>query len=131
MKGPPSTLSVMTQAHALNSAEANAVTSYAEEVGALDLYDQYGKLLARIALAGDHHSLAIDLAHVVPQLLAYPCRAVILMHSHPSGRAEPSESDFLATRAFAGLLRLLGIALHDHLILGGETRFSFRAAGLL
>lgn len=102
-----------------------------EEIGALDLYDDAGKLLARIALAGDRHSLAIDLAHVVPRILAHPCRAIVLMHSHPSGRVEPSEADFLATRAFAGLLRLLGMRLHDHIILTGKARFSFRTAGLL
>lgn len=101
------------------------------ETGALDLYDADGRLIDRIDLAGDHHSLAVDLAHVVPRLLAAPCRAVVLRHRHPSGRAEPSEADIHATRAFAGLLRLLGMRLHDHVIEGGDERFGFRAHGLI
>jgi hypothetical protein len=101
------------------------------ELGALDLYDAEGWFIARIELAGDHHSLAIDLAHVVPDLLALPCTAVVLHHCHPSGRAQPSEADIHATRAFAGLLRLLGMRLHDHVIIGGDARFSFRDEGLI
>ncbi len=101
------------------------------ELGAVDLYDAQGLLIERIALVGDHHSLAIDLAHLLPRLLACPCKLVILHHSHPSGRIEPSEADITATRAFAGLLRLLGMRLHDHVIQGGQARFSFRAEGLI
>lgn len=102
-----------------------------QEIGAIDLYDEAGRLLDRLDLSGDHHSLAIDLAHIIPYLLAYPCAIVILTHRHPSGRAAPSEADIITTRAFAGLLRLLGMHLHDHLIDGGSTRFSFRDAGLI
>lgn len=108
-----------------------ALNSSGCELGALDLYDAQGCLIARIGLAGDRHSLAIDLAHIVPQLLARSCKAVVLRHSHPSARAEPSDADIEATRAFASLLRLIGMQLHDHIIEGGRARFSFRAEGLI
>jgi DNA repair protein RadC len=101
------------------------------ELGALDVYDADGCLIDRLDLIGDHDSLAIDLAHLVPRLLACSCAAVILHHRHPSGFAEPSDADIITTRAFAGLLRQLGIRLHDHLIEGGAARFSFRAQGLI
>lgn len=101
------------------------------EQGALDLYDAQGDLIERIALAGEHDMLAINLAHIVPRLLAMGCAAVILHHSHPSGCAEPSAGDIVATRAFAGLLRLLGMHLHDHRVTGGADCFSFRDNGLL
>lgn len=101
------------------------------EVGALDLYDADGRLIGRIAMAGTHGSLAIDLAHVVPEMLARACHAVVLRHCHPSGIAWPSEADLRATRAFAGLLKLLGMRLHDHVIEGIGPAFSFRARGLV
>lgn len=104
---------------------------HARELGALDVYDADGHLIDRLDLIGDHDSLAIDLAHIVPRLLAYSSAAVILHHHHPSGLAEPSDADIMTTRAFAGLLRQLGIRLHDHLIEGGTTRFSFRVHGLI
>jgi len=113
------------------SSAAVEVHCGARELGALDVYDADGRLVDRLDLAGDHDSLAIDLAHIVPRLLAYSCATVILHHRHPSGLAEPSDADIITTRAFAGLLRQLGIRLHDHLIEGGSARFSFRVQGLI
>jgi len=101
------------------------------EHGALDLYDEEGRLIARMAFSGDRHGIAIDLAHLVPGLLATRCRLVILRHSHPSGNPEPSDSDIAATRAFASLLRLLGVHLHDHVIEAASGCVSFRLRGLL
>ncbi len=113
-------------------AAPETVASHGErEIGAIDLYDKAGQLLDRLDLSGDHHSLAIDLAHIIPHLLAYPCAVVILTHRHPSGQAAPSEADIITTRAFAGLLRLLGMHLHDHVIDGSDTCFSFRETGLI
>ena len=123
---------MLSPAHASHDHNvAEAPCSAGCELGAVDLYDAHGCLIERIALAGDHHSLAIDLAHLVPSLLACPCKAVVLHHSHPSGHAKPSDADIAATRAIAGLLRLLGMQLHDHVIQGGQTNFSFRREGLI
>jgi DNA repair protein RadC len=118
------------QAWGLPPRDASA-TRPACELGAIDLYDSKGRLIERIELTGNHHSLAIDLAHVIPRMLSLPCRTVILRHAHPSGLPTPSETDVAATRAFAALLRMLGMRLHDHVISGGTQRFSFRAQGLL
>lgn len=101
------------------------------EHGALDLYDADGMLIERMAFMGEGHGIAIDLAHLVPGLLASRCRLVILRHSHPSGNPEPSDTDIAATRAFASLLRLLGIHLHDHVIEAASRCVSFRLRGLL
>jgi len=101
------------------------------ELGALDLYDAHGLFIDRIALAGDRQEIVIDLRHLVPRLLAYPCACIILRHRHPSGLATPSHSDIATTRIFADLLRLIGIHLHDHLIEGAGQAFSFRAEGLI
>lgn len=43
----------------------------------------------------------------------------------------PSLRDVTLTRAVARTLRPLDMKLADHVIHAGETRFSFRAAGLL
>lgn len=101
------------------------------EVGALDLYDAQGWFLDRITFAGDREELFLDLRHLMPRLLAYPCTCLILRHRHPSGFVVPSHADIATTRSFADILRLLGIELHDHLIEGAGRQFSFRAEGLL
>jgi len=101
------------------------------EYGAIDLYDATGAFLERMILVGDAHCLAIDLGRLIPHLLAADCRAIMLHHSHPSGDPEPSAADLVATRKLAGLLRGLGLQLHDHRIHAGTAHVSLRARGLL
>jgi DNA repair protein RadC len=56
---------------------------------------------------------------------------VILAHNHPSGSPEPSRDDVAMTREVRRALEPLGVALHDHLIVTGETCVSMRGQGLL
>lgn len=57
--------------------------------------------------------------------------ALIAAHNHPSGAAEPSESDRLLTKDLIAAARPLGIKVLDHVIVGEETTFSFADSGLL
>ena len=55
---------------------------------------------------------------------------VVAFHNHPSGDPSPSIPDRLMTRRLHAAGELVGIALMDHIILGGSTYFSFRAEGV-
>ena len=57
--------------------------------------------------------------------------AVILAHNHPSGNPEPSREDIRITRQLVEAGKLMGIPVHDHLILAGETFTSLAERGLL
>jgi DNA repair protein RadC len=57
--------------------------------------------------------------------------SIILMHNHPSGDPQPSQSDIKQTRDIARILSPLGVHIDDHLIVAGDHQFSFREAGLL
>jgi len=57
--------------------------------------------------------------------------ALILAHNHPSGDARPSDDDIEMTREVKRAANALGIVLHDHLIIGDGSWFSFRQKGLL
>ncbi|HOJ88162.1 MAG TPA: DNA repair protein RadC [Pseudothermotoga sp.] len=57
--------------------------------------------------------------------------AVIIVHNHPSGDPTPSEEDKKATQLIANAGDILGIRLIDHVIVGRESYYSFRANGLL
>ena len=58
---------------------------------------------------------------------------MILVHNHPSGRLEPSRQDTMLTDRMLKLTDLMGIALTDHVIVGGDNSqyFSFYGKGLL
>lgn len=57
--------------------------------------------------------------------------AIILVHNHPSGDPSPSRADIDITRAIVEAGRGLGIAVHDHLIVGTSGHTSLRAKGLM
>ena len=46
---------------------------------------------------------------------------MILVHNHPSGDPTPSSEDIAVTRRLVKAGELLGIAVHDHIILGQKT----------
>jgi DNA repair protein RadC len=57
--------------------------------------------------------------------------SVILVHNHPSGNPEPSNEDKMITRQLVESGRILGIPVHDHIIIAGRTYTSFAERGLL
>lgn len=56
--------------------------------------------------------------------------SVIVVHNHPSGDPQPSQEDIEMTKQLAAAGRMLGIELLDHLIIGGDSCFSMKDAGL-
>ena len=54
-----------------------------------------------------------------------------LVHNHPSGDPTPSHADIEMTKAIVEVARPLGIAVHDHLIVGKDGHASLRALKLM
>jgi DNA repair protein RadC len=78
----------------------------------------------------------VDHAPVYPREVArraleLSASAVILVHNHPSGDPSPSRADMDMTRQVADAAKVLGIAVHDHLVVGSGGVASFKALGLL
>ena len=71
---------------------------------------------------------AVHPREVVKQALRYDAAAVIAGHNHPSGVAEPSESDRSITSKLAQALGLVEIRLLDHLVVtrGGHVSLAER-----
>lgn len=57
--------------------------------------------------------------------------AVICMHNHPSGNPEPSREDIRITRQLVEAGKLMGIPVHDHLIIAGNGYTSMAERGLI
>lgn len=68
---------------------------------------------------------------VVRRALELNASALILLHNHPSGDPTPSEADVLMTGRIRDAAEVMGIVLHDHLVIGRGREVSFRAEGLL
>lgn len=68
---------------------------------------------------------------VVKAALRENAAAVIFSHNHPSGVAEPSQSDEQLTTALMGALALVDVRVLDHFVVAGSSVFSFAERGLL
>ena len=68
---------------------------------------------------------------IVRRALELNASAVILVHNHPSGDPEPSEEDVAMTARIEEACRAVGIAVHDHLVIGKDRDASLRAMGLM
>jgi DNA repair protein RadC len=68
---------------------------------------------------------------VVKRALELGASALIMVHNHPSGDPTPSKADIDMTRTVAKALAAVGIALHDHVVLGRGRHSSFKSLGLI
>jgi DNA repair protein RadC len=68
---------------------------------------------------------------VIKRALELSASALVLVHNHPSGDVSPSSADIQMTRTIEEIAKPLGIALHDHIIVGREGHASFRSLGLI
>jgi DNA repair protein RadC len=57
--------------------------------------------------------------------------AVILVHNHPSGDPTPSQADIQMTKAIIEIATPLGIAVHDHIIVGRGGHVSMKGMRLI
>lgn len=102
-----------------------------QEVAAIAYLDRHGRLLGLRHIVGGHDRSVLTPRMVVADALAFGAEAAVIAHNHPSGCAEPSTADRLATRALAGALAAVEVRLHDSLIVTANETTSFRALGLL
>ncbi len=57
--------------------------------------------------------------------------SIIVVHNHPSGNPEPSSEDIDITRQLVEAGKIIGIPLHDHMIVAGDHATSLAERGIL
>ena len=68
---------------------------------------------------------------VVKRCLELNCAAVIFLHNHPSGNAEPSRADEALTQTLKTALSLFDVRVIDHIVVGGTSTCSMAERGLI
>jgi DNA repair protein RadC len=100
------------------------------EVFAVLVLDTQNVVLATVELS--HGTLNASLVHpreVFKAAIDHVGAAVLVVHNHPSGNPEPSGEDIAITHQLAEAGKILGIPLHDHLIVGGNGYVSLAERG--
>lgn len=88
-------------------------------------------LASKILFSGSLSASAVYPREVVIKALQHQAAAVIFAHNHPSGDVTPSASDKDITRKLLFALGVVGITVHEHLIVGSQGVYSFAAQGLI
>jgi len=107
------------------------LATYEHEVFACLFMDNKHRVITFEKLfRGTIDSASVYPREVVKACLSHNAAAVIFAHNHPSGIAEPSQSDIQITRRLTEALQLIDVRVLDHLVVGEEV-VSFAERGLI
>jgi DNA repair protein RadC len=68
---------------------------------------------------------------VIRRALELSATAIVLVHNHPSGDPSPSTQDVAMTREIMAIAKPLGVAVHDHIIVGRDGHASLKGLRLI
>lgn len=102
-----------------------------ERVRILHLNSKNQLIRDELISEGSIDQAAIYTREVIKRALELGSAAIIIVHNHPSGDSSPSRQDISITKDICDAGRKLGIAVHDHIIIGNDGHTSFRSKGLI
>jgi DNA repair protein RadC len=102
-----------------------------EEFRILFLDKRNGLIADEVQGAGTVDHTPVYPREVVRRALELAATAVVLVHNHPSGDPTPSSADVKMTQDIIALATPLGVAIHDHLIVGRHGHASLRGLRLI
>ena len=102
-----------------------------EVLSALYLDTRAVPVCFHVAAVGSPNAARCSAAELLQPALLSNANSLVLIHNHPSGHGEPSAEDLAFTRAIARACELLGVTLHDHLIVTDDGYVSLRERELM
>lgn len=102
-----------------------------ERVRVLHLNSKNMLIRDEVMAEGSVDQAPVYVREVIRRAIDLGSVAIIMVHNHPSGDPQPSRADIALTRDIAEAGKKLGIAVHDHVIIGAAGHSSMRAMGLL
>ena len=94
--------------------------------------DKRNQLIAdEVQQSGTVDHTPVYVREVVKRALQLSASAIILVHNHPSGDPAPSCADIDMTKQIVAAARPLGVAVHDHIIVGRQGHASLKGLGLM
>jgi len=94
--------------------------------------DAQNKVIATKTLfEGTLTSSSVYPREVVNAALEHHAAALIFAHNHPSGDPKPSPEDIAVTRQLIFACKVMGITVHEHIVIGDNKYFSFADQGYI
>lgn len=102
-----------------------------EQVRVLHLNTRNMLIREELMAEGSIDQAPVYVREIAKRAMDLGSAAVILVHNHPSGDPTPSRADIEITRQVVSALKPLGIAVHDHIVMGANEHVSLKSLGLM
>ena len=123
------TVSSPQSVHELLSDEMKTLPQEEMRVLLLDTRNHVRKVIT--VCKGTLDSSLVHARDVFREAIKASAKSIMLVHNHPSGSVSPSTDDCRVTRDLVEAGKVIGISVLDHLIIAGESYFSFQEEGML
>lgn len=80
---------------------------------------------------GNGSIVPVDFRKLASQAISCNATRVILCHNHPGGSRMPSQEDIMLTQDIQKMMNLINVSVMEHIIIAGDSYFSFLDNGLL
>ena len=80
----------------------------------------------KVLTSGTRTQTLVDVPKLFRTAIELDACGIIAIHNHPSENTEPSSDDYALTKRLVNAGSLLGVPLHDHIILAGRDSRSLR-----
>ncbi len=94
----------------------------------LILLNTRNQVIRKVSVSkGTLNASLIHPREVFRSALSHSAASVILVHNHPSGDPKPSDDDIKITKRLIEAGKIMGIEVHDHVIMAGDRYTSLKA----
>jgi DNA repair protein RadC len=120
----------ITNSRALFDYLNSAIRDKTQECFLVIFLDSKNRVMAMETLSeGTLTASSVYPREVIRAALRHHAAALIFAHNHPSGEPQPSAEDLAVTRQLVFAGRIMGITVHEHLVIGDNHYFSFADQG--
>lgn len=96
-----------------------------EEMWLMTLNASLKMIDMKMMSCGGINATIIDVKSIMKKAVMDQATAIIIIHNHPSGNPNPSDSDIKSTKKLKDACKTFEIMLADHLIISNDKYYSF------
>jgi DNA repair protein RadC len=116
----------------VRSAAASQIKDWRTEQFLCIMLNTRGKMIRCDQISkGSLNSTVVHPREVFRAAIAACAAAVVFVHNHPSGDPEPSDDDIALTKRLVSAGQLMGIPVHDHVIVTEKSYVSLRSRNVI
>ena len=105
--------------------------SHQEEFFVIFMNGRGNVIKSEVMFKGNSSSAVVGVDEILRKALLLKAKGLIVAHNHPSDNCNPSEADIDLTANLARSCALMGLTLHDHIIISRTGYFSFKMQSML